>query len=165
MLELSILYLLKKQKLSLYAIKKNLNEKLPYLHSTSMGAIYPIIKKFEKNEIISQKVSYTKGGLKKKTISITEKGEKLFFEKMLEDFDCSMNQLEMCISAKITFSELLDPEYQKTLFTKMINKLEEKKQSLKNLIKKQKMDNFQKDHVEFLIKQNDMYSKWLKEKL
>ena len=165
MLELSILYLLKKQKLSLYAIKKNLDEKLPYLYSASMGSIYPLINKMEKDGLINQKVSYTKGGLKKKTVSITKKGEEVFFNRMMEDFDCPMNHLELFVSAKITFSGLIEEEYRKTMFTKIINKLEEKKQILSLLLKKQKLNEFQGGHIEFLIRHTDSYVKWLEEKL
>lgn len=165
MLELSILYLLKKQKLSLYAIKKNLDEKLPYLYSASMGSIYPLINKMEKEGLINQKTSYTKGGLKKKTVSITKKGEEVFLNRMMEDFDCPMNHLELFVSAKITFSGLIEEEYRKTMFTKIINKLEEKKQILSLLEKKQKISDLQGNHIEFLIKQTGDYAKWLEEKL
>ena len=165
MLELSILYLLKKQKSSLYAIKKNLDEKFPYLYSSSMGAIYPLIKKMEKEGLINQKITYTKGGLKKSVISITKKGEEVFFSRMLEDFDCSMNHLELFLSTKITFSELIEEEYRKTMFTKMINKLEEKKQILMLIEKKRKVSAFQLDHINFLIKVIIDYKNWLEEKL
>lgn len=165
MLELSVLYLLKKQKSSLYAIKKNLDEKLPYLYSSSMGAIYPLIKKMEKDGLINQKITYTKGGLKKSVLSITKKGDDVFFSRMLDDFECSMNHLELFVSAKVIFSELLEEEYRKTMFTKMINKLEEKKQILMLIERKRKVSDIQLNHMNFLIKCIVDYEKWLEEKL
>ena len=165
MLELAVLYMLKKQKLSLYAIKKFFDEKLPYLYSTSFGAIYPMINKMEKDGLINQRTLFTKGGLKKKIISITKTGEELFFNRMMEDFYCPMNDLELFISSKITFSELLEDAYKKTLFSKLIRKLEEKKQMLSLLVKKQNLSELQITHIEFLIKYTDYYIKWIGEKL
>ena len=51
------------------------------------------------------------------------------------------------------------------MFTKIINKLEEKKQILSLLEKKQKISDLQGNHIEFLIKQISDYAKWLEEKL
>ena len=76
-----------------------------------------------------------------------------------------MNHLELFVAAKITFSEFLEEEYRKTMFTKIINKLEEKKQILSLLEKKQKISDLQGNHIEFLIKQINDYAKWLEEKL
>ncbi len=165
MLELAILYFLKKQKTSLYGLKKNLTDKFPHLYSTSMGAIHPIIKKFETEEILKQKIVLTKGGLRKSNITLTKKGEELFQKLMMEDFDCSLNQLDLFVSCKIAFSDELPLEFQKTLFTKIIRQLEDKNQVLQKLMKKQKFNEIQLSQLEFLSQQTFNYTKWLQKKL
>ncbi len=62
-----------------YKIKKMMEMSTSYFFNTSLGSIYPALKKLEKNKMVDMKELVKKGRLQK-LYSITPEGEKHFYE-------------------------------------------------------------------------------------
>jgi DNA-binding PadR family transcriptional regulator len=83
MLELAILGLLQKKPLHGYRLKQQLEVFMSGCISANYGAIYPLLKRLEEQEVI-QVVEDNAGGSTRKIYSITNKGKDLWKQQMLE---------------------------------------------------------------------------------
>lgn len=84
MLELATLGLLQKEPLHGYKLKQKLELFISGCISVNYGAIYPLLKRLEQQEMLTLSVSEGETGGKRKIYAITEKGRARFQEKMLE---------------------------------------------------------------------------------
>jgi len=84
MLELATLGLLQKEPLHGYKLKQQLEQFISGCISVNYGAIYPLLKRLEKQGMLTLSLTEGEGGGKRKIYAITEKGRKRFQEKMLE---------------------------------------------------------------------------------
>ena len=84
MLELATLGLLQKEPLHGYKLKQQLEQFISGCISVNYGAIYPLLKRLEKQGLLTLSVSEGEAGGKRKIYAITEKGKARFQEKMLE---------------------------------------------------------------------------------
>lgn len=83
MLELATLGLLQKEPLHGYRLKQDLERFISGCISVNYGAIYPLLKRLEKQELLTLSISEGDNGGKRKIYAITEKGKRRFQEKML----------------------------------------------------------------------------------
>ncbi|MCU0533454.1 MAG: PadR family transcriptional regulator [Hydrococcus sp. Prado102] len=83
MLELAVLGLLQKEPLHGYRLKQQLEVFMSGCISANYGAIYPLLKRLEEQEFI-QVIEENAGGSTRKIYSITQKGEALWKQQMLE---------------------------------------------------------------------------------
>ncbi|NJK47122.1 PadR family transcriptional regulator [Candidatus Gracilibacteria bacterium] len=83
MLELAVLGLLQKEPLHGYRLKQQLEVFMSGCISANYGAIYPLLKRLEEQEVI-QVVEDDTGGSTRKIYSITQKGKALWKQQMLE---------------------------------------------------------------------------------
>ena len=84
MLELATLGLLQKEPLHGYKLKQQLEQFISGCISVNYGAIYPLLKRLEKQNFLQLSFSEGEAGGKRKIYTITEKGRTRFLEKMLE---------------------------------------------------------------------------------
>ncbi|AFZ45222.1 transcriptional regulator, PadR-like family [Halothece sp. PCC 7418] len=84
MLELATLGLLQKEPLHGYKLKQQLEQFISGCISVNYGAIYPLLKRLEKQNLLTLSMSEGEAGGKRKIYAITEKGKARFQEKMLE---------------------------------------------------------------------------------
>ena len=84
MLELATLGLLQKEALHGYKLKQQLERFISGCISVNYGAIYPLLKRLEKQNFLQLSFSEGEAGGKRKIYAITEKGRARFQEKMLE---------------------------------------------------------------------------------
>jgi len=84
MLELATLGLLQKEPLHGYKLKQQLERFISGCISVNYGAIYPLLKRLEKQNFLQLSFSEGEVGGKRKIYAITEKGRTRFLEKMLE---------------------------------------------------------------------------------
>lgn len=84
MLELATLGLLQKERLHGYKLKQQLEQFISGCISVNYGAIYPLLKRLEKQGFLTLSLDEGENGGKRKIYAITEKGRARFLEKMLE---------------------------------------------------------------------------------
>ena len=84
MLELATLGLLQEEPLHGYKLKQQLEQFISGCISVNYGAIYPLLKRLEQQELLTLSFCEGQAGGKRKIYAITEKGRARFQEKMLE---------------------------------------------------------------------------------
>ena len=135
MLEVLILFTLKKYDCSIYRLTKIIEDTFCAYAKPSLGAINPSIKKLQNLGCITSSDSMTEGGKRIKTISLTQFGEK-YLKSLLLNFEFSnsatfLNSTGIFICASSVLND------------------EEKEQFNKNLLVQMKLyENFVKDKIE-----------------
>jgi len=84
MLELATLGLLQKEALHGYKLKQQLERFISGCISVNYGAIYPLLKRLERQDFLTLTVCQGEGSGKRKIYAITQRGRERFYEKMLE---------------------------------------------------------------------------------
>lgn len=84
MLELATLGLLQKEALHGYKLKQQLEQFISGCISVNYGAIYPLLKRLEQQNLLTLSLREGEAGGKRKIYTITEQGKARFQEKMLE---------------------------------------------------------------------------------
>ena len=142
MIEFLILYILKIKSSNIYEIKKLIDEKfVPYLQVSS-GAIIPALKRLEKAGVVVSEKQISQGGLRKSFYSITENGEKLFNDILLEPLASSPQLLrrELEILLMLQNDEIFSEEQLSALKIKIIDGIDILIKLLKKAIAKKKMN-------------------------
>ena len=142
MLEFLILYILKIKSSNIYEIKKLIDEKfLPYLQVSS-GAIIPALKRLENTEAVISEKQISQGGLRKNFYSITENGEKIFSNFLLESFNASpqLVRRELEVLIMLINDENFSDEQQVALKIKIIDGIDILIKLLKKSISNNKMN-------------------------
>ncbi len=96
-----------------YQIKKRMETSTSYFFTTSLGSIYPALKKLEKNEMVKMYEGVKKGRLQK-VYSITPKGKTSFLEWLQSEPSASKLKIDALLRI-FFFSFLSDTQREKQL--------------------------------------------------
>lgn len=114
--ELVILFVLLKEKCTIYGVKKRIDGYFSLFYSASLGSIHPAIKKLHSDNHLSVKKSVSPGGQRSSEYSITPSGKK-YFEKIMLNPELS----EQIVKIKL----LILPELEKSLQVLIIKNIRE----------------------------------------
>ena len=99
MIELMILYVLLKRDLTMYSVRKRIEEKFAPFTNPSFGAIKPALTRLEKNKYITSSKNMSEGGKLSVFYSLTNEGMKELKNLLLKPF--SQNPLQFISDAKV----------------------------------------------------------------
>jgi DNA-binding PadR family transcriptional regulator len=147
MTELVILAVLLDEKCTIYRIQKKIDASFFIFYSSSMGSIYPAIKKLYLNKYLSVETSITEGGHRRSVYAITEDGKKYFEDIMLNS---ALN--EQTIKIKL----LILPKMEKVKKNPIINNIKKYYQNrllvLENFCENHR-NNYVKHCIDILIQE------------
>lgn len=130
MLENIILGLLQFKKLSVYDIKKALDEYMCFFYSSSYGSIIPTLKKLEKNNAVNVNENVV-NGRNRKEYSITEQGHAIFKSWLSQEISIGKTQNEALL--RLFFLTELPVEKRIKLIEEYCTKLESMIQEIKTV--------------------------------
>jgi DNA-binding PadR family transcriptional regulator len=108
MIELAILGLLKERPMHGYQLQRELSEQLGGLWRVSYGSLYPSLRRLERGGAITSQPGAA-GGRRKTVYTITDEGERLFLELLVEP--PQENQTEDArFRVRVAFFRYLPPE-------------------------------------------------------
>lgn len=116
-MESLVLLALYNSDLSGYGIKSYIDKNYGLFFSSSMGSIYPVLKKLEKKNYVEVSSSFSEGGQKKTIYKLSDEGKKLFIDKMISPMPKSIHLAETEFIVRSLGLSLLDDK----------NRLESKK--------------------------------------
>lgn len=154
MMELLILLVLHDEICSIYRIKQKIDEIFSIFFKVSFGAVYPALKKMEKNRLVSVKSHISPGGQQKLSYSITEEGKKYFEELMLKDLSDNPSTSSQLIEIKVLGLSKLKREYHKAVLTSILFYLEKQKSKIQNYVNiyNEKNEKFQQSFMKLQLK-------------
>ena len=117
MTDLLILFILQKNKSSIYGIKKEIDSKFCNYFSVSLGAIHPGLKRLEDKQLITLSKQISSGGQRKSTYSITEKGTNHFKDLIQAELPNHPSNAEQLINLKLLALDMLDEKSKKIILT------------------------------------------------
>ena len=144
MIELLILYELKKKVLTMYGISKEIKLEFSALTTPSYGTIKPALNRLEKNDCVKTQKNMTSGGRPSIYYSITKYGEEQLKALLLtQPLD---NPIHFLTSARIKLlcAEILDKNDQKQLLKLLKLKAESILLEVKSLINANNLDFYPK---------------------
>lgn len=123
MLEVMILFTLKKYDCSIYRINKIIEDTFSAYAKPSLGAVNPSIKKLQNLGCITSEASISEGGKRIKTISLTQFGEK-YLKSLLLSFEFS-NPATFLNTAGILLcaSDILNNDEKEKFFLNLLNQI------------------------------------------
>lgn len=164
MIELLILVTLLDEKCTIYKIRQNLEKKYGLFLNISFGSIHPAIKKLESKKLVSAKKSISQGGQRSSVYSITVSGKVYFAELMLDELPENPYLANQLINIKLMSINYLENEQQNIVKNSIINYLELKKISSKNLISNHQgiFDSIQTSFIKYNISKQNDFIEWIK---
>ncbi len=167
-----ILGFLEIKNLTIYEIKKAMENSINHFYSSSYGSIHPAVAKLEKNGFVTSKEKFD-GKRKKKIYSITESGKENF-NNWLKD-DIQLTRLKEDSLVKLFFFGNLDNESRKRIITNYVKKLQQsiaELEVIKNSIDLEKIPDelsetarFQVETLKFGLDNANFMNDWYKELL
>jgi len=164
MIELLILVTLIDEKSTIYRIRQNLEKKYGIFLNISFGSIHPAIKKLESKKLVSAKKSISQGGQRSSVYSITSTGKAYFTELMLDELPENPLLAGQLINIKLMSINYLKDEQKNIVKNSIINYLELRKISSKNLISGQdkNFDDLQIKFINYNIGNQSDFINWIK---
>ncbi|MGN0005402.1 MAG: PadR family transcriptional regulator [Candidatus Gastranaerophilaceae bacterium] len=109
MIEICILYCLTKREMTIYSVRKRIEEYFGAFTMPSHGTIHPALKRFEEEKFVTVRETISDGGKKSSYYGITEKGKKhlckLLLSELSENPSVSINEIYIRLSASGILSE------------------------------------------------------------
>ena len=109
MIEICILYCLTKREMTIYSVRKRIEEYFGAFTMPSHGTIHPALKRFEEEKFVTVRETLSDGGKKSSYYGITEKGKKhlckLLLSELSENPSVSINEIYIRLSASGILSE------------------------------------------------------------
>lgn len=103
MIEICILYCLTKREMTIYSVRKRIEEYFGAFTMPSHGTIHPALKRFEEEKFVTVQETLSDGGKKSSYYGITEKGRKHLCKLLLSDLSenpsVSINEINIRLSA------------------------------------------------------------------
>lgn len=115
MSEICILYSLTKREMTIYSVKKHIEEYFGTYTRPSHGTIHPALKRFEEERFVTVKETLSEGGKKSKFYAITEKGKKQLTKLLLSDFSDNPSVSINEINIRLISMAFLNDEQQEEL--------------------------------------------------
>lgn len=165
MIEILILYILYKEKNTLYGIRKLIKEKFLYLTSATFGSIHPAMSRLIEKGFIQEKKTVSDGGRKKHIYAITKDGKEHLIVTLKADFALTSNNIEKQISIKLASSDILDESAQKLLYMKVFKYYEQRILLYSKMLKNTDLNEMQISQVKNLISNYENEMDFLKMKL
>lgn len=165
MIEILILYILFKEKNTLYGIRKVVKEKFLYLTSATFGSIHPAVTRLIEKNFIQEKKTVSDGGRKKHIYSITKDGKEHLLLSLKADFSLNSNNIEKQIGIKLACSDLLDEPSVKILYMKIVRYYEQRIILYSKMLKKSDFNELQVSQIRNLISSYQNEIDFLKIKL
>jgi DNA-binding PadR family transcriptional regulator len=131
MLELAILGLLKERSMHGYQLSRELGDSLGGFWRVSYGSLYPTLRRLEAEGAIESAAGPQERGRRKNTYSITEKGEKLFFE-LLQETPHDNSTEDTRFRVRLAFFRYLPPETRIRLLERRRATLEDRLSTIKD---------------------------------
>lgn len=134
MIELLVLYSLMSKELTMYGIKKHIDNVFAPYTKPSFGVIKPALTRLEKDNYIISRKSMSEGGKLSVYYSVTKSGTDKIKELILKD--CSKNPIQFFADAriKLSCSSALNDEDRNMFFHKLKNKTLEHKFEAENIL-------------------------------
>lgn len=120
MIEILILYILYKDKNTLYGIRKTIKNKFLHLNSATFGSIHPAMNRLIEKNLAKEEKTISSGGRKKNIYSITKNGQANLIMTLNADISLNINNLEKQISTKLACCDILNEPTKKNLYIKAI---------------------------------------------
>ena len=134
MIELLILYLISSCELTMYGIRKNINDFFAPFTKPSFGVIKPALKRLEKTGMISTRKTMSDGGKQSIYYSITNDGIANIKELLLKDLSKNPVQFLSTARIKLACASILNDEERNELFHKLKIKSLEYKFDAENIL-------------------------------
>ncbi|MBQ9245248.1 PadR family transcriptional regulator [bacterium] len=157
MIEILILYVIRKREKTLYGIRKEIIELFGTFTKPSIGTIYPALKRLLKEDAISVYDKMSDGGKKSSYFSITKKGFDVFKKYFFDSASDNPSLFHTQLQARIGTMELLKFDDRKEFIKDTLRKIEIYQLELERKMK----DEF----IEFDYFQEQLLQKTLKELL
>ncbi len=151
MIEILILYILYKEKNTLYGIRKIIKDKFLYLTSATFGSIHPAVSRLVEKGFIQEKKTISEGGRKKHIYSITKDGKEHLILTLKADFSFNSNNIEKQIGIKLACSDVLEDSFVKFLYAKVVKYYEQRILLYSKMLGKSNFNELQANQVKNLI--------------
>ena len=124
MIELLILYTLRKHAKTIYAVRRDIIEVFGTFTTPSIGTIHPAIKRLEQKECLSCTERMSEGGKKSLYYKLTEKGQDFFRELFFSDISENPSLFYGHLQARFGTLSMLNVEDRKKFIAEITKKLE-----------------------------------------
>ena len=128
MIELLILYSLKKRERTLYSLRSDIFEKFGYFTKPSTGTIHPALKRLLKSNVITIRNDFSSGG--KKSTYWQKKFNDLFFTPLSENPTIFFKEIQ----SRIAVMSLLEDDLKETFIKDILIRLESFMLDLQNAL-------------------------------
>lgn len=134
MIELLILYSLKKRERTLYSLRSDIIEKFGYFTKPSIGTLHPALKRLLKANVVEIRNNFSQGGKKSTFYSLSlhwqKKFNDLFFTPLSDNPTLFFTELQ----SRISVMSILDNELKETFIQDALIKLESFNLDLQNAL-------------------------------
>lgn len=124
MIELLILYSLRKRERTLYSLRSDIIEKFGYFTKPSIGTIHPAVKRLLESNIVTIRKDFSQGGKKSTYYGLAlhwqKKFQDLFFSPLSENPTLFFTEIQ----SRIAVMSLLDEDLKQTFVKDILIKLE-----------------------------------------
>lgn len=124
MIELLILYTLRKHEKTIYAVRRDIIEVFGTFTVPSIGTIHPAIKRLEQKGCLTCTERMSEGGKKSSYFKLTEKGREFFKELFFSDLSENPSLFYGHIQARFATLSMLTIEDRKKFISDVSKKLE-----------------------------------------
>jgi DNA-binding PadR family transcriptional regulator len=172
MLDMIILGVICLKEMTVYELKKALDNSINHFYTTSYGSIHPALVKLERKGFV-ESTKYMSGGRAKKRYAPTVEGRAAFKEWLRSDLHVSRMREDSLV--RIFFFGLLEPRERKRILKGYLAEIEEAINALKRLreeisvrtVPKELEDiaRFQIETLRFGIDQGEFINNWYAEML
>lgn len=155
MIEILILYVIRKREKTIYSIRKDIIELFGTFTVPSIGTIYPALQRLLKINAVTLNERITEGGRKSSYFLITNKGLNYFKELFFDSASTNPSLFYTQLQARLGTMGLLHPEDRKRFVDEFSKKIELAQFDIENKLK----DEF----IELDYYQNRLLNRTLKE--
>ena len=124
MIELLILYTLRKNAKTIYAVRRDIIEVFGTFTTPSIGTIHPAIKRLEQKGCLTCTERMSEGGKKSSYYKLTEKGQEFFRELFFSDISENPSLFYGHLQARFGTLSMLGLEDRKKFIAEITKKLE-----------------------------------------